>query len=215
MALKQIKSNGKDVAKKKSSDIKSVYVKGKHIQQFNAAKAALARAEAEIAEIEPILKREGSREVFASRLRSGQDGDTKSVKLIDESGEGVRVTLSSVYPVLSEESAVALFEEALLKADGSKGDVNDYVFQTRKAKFDSKAFIKDGEFNDRAYLAFFKACADAAKALGIDNPLSTEVVVAVKPDFDQKRYSDFDLTAQVRIYETVPNKTSITPIVGE
>ena len=214
MALKQIKSNGKDVAKKKSSDIKSVYVKGKHIQQFNAAKAALARAEAEIAEIEPILKREGSREVFDSNVKA-KNGDTKSVKLIDESGEGVRVTLSSVYPVLSEESAVALFEEAVLKADGSKGDVNDYVFQTRKAKFDSKAFIKDGEFNDRAYLTFFKACADAAKALGIDNPLSTEVVVAVKPDFDQKRYRDFDLAAQVRIYETVPNKTSITPIVGE
>lgn len=214
MALKQIKTNGKDVTKKSSSDIKSIHIKGKHIQQFNAAKAALARAEAEIAEIEPLIKREGSREVFDANVKA-KSGDVKSVKLIDESGEGVRVTLSAVYPVLSEESAVALFEEGVLKADGTKGDVNDYVFQTRKAKFDSKAFIKDGEFNEKAYNAFFKACADVAKNLGLDNPLSTEVVVAVKPDFDKKRYSDFDLAAQVRIYETVPNKTSITPIVGE
>lgn len=214
MALKQIKSNGKDATKKASSDIKSVHVKGKHIQQFNAAKAALARAEAEIAEIEPIIKREGSREVFDANVKT-KGCDVKSIKLIDESGEGVRVTLSAVYPALSEDAATALFEEAVLKADGTKVDVNDYVFQTRRAKFDSKAFIKDGDFNEKAYNAFFKACADAAKSLGIENPLSTDVVVAVKPDFDKKRYTDFDLLAQVRIYETVPNKTSITPIVGE
>jgi hypothetical protein len=40
-------------------------------------------------------------------------------------------------------------------------------------------------------------------------------VVVPKPDFDKRRYTDFDLSSQVRIYEVVPNKTSITPIVTE
>jgi hypothetical protein len=206
MALKKINGNGKDAATKKKSDIKVVEVKGKLVQKFNAAKAALSRAESEIKEIEPWIKREGASHVFELNV-SARNGDTKSVKLVDESGEGVRVTLSAAYPVLSEENAETLFERAL------NVDVNDYVLQTRKAKFDSSAFIKDDAFNEKAYNAFFKACGDVAKSLGIENPLSTEVIIVVKPDFDQKRYTDFDIAQQAMIYEVVPNKTSITPIV--
>ena len=213
MALKTIKTNSKDVAAKKSgSDIKTIPIAGKLISKFNAAKADIARAAAEILEIEPIIKREGSREVFAMNVT--QSSDTKSVKLVDDTGAGVRVTLSSVYPSLAEETVVNLFE-SVLKSDGTKADVNDYVIQTRKAKFDSKAFLKDGDFCETNYAAFFKACQQVADKLGIANPMSTEVVVVPKPDFDKRRYTDFDLFSQVRIYEVVPNKTSITPIVTE
>jgi hypothetical protein len=213
MALKTIKTNTKDVAPKKSgTDIKTVHIKGQAISRFNAAKAEIARAEADIIEIEPFIKREASREVFAMNVLD-KTNDTKSVKLVDETGAGVRVTLSAVYPALAEETVVNLFESIVQKADGSKADVNDYVIQTRKAKFDSKAFLKDGEFCEAHYSAFFKACQTVADKFGIANPMSTEVVVVPKPDFDKKRYSDFDLAAQTRIYEVVPNKTSITSVV--
>lgn len=215
MALKTIKTNSKDVtAKKSGSDIKTVSIAGKFISKFNAAKADIARAEAEILEIEPIIKREGSREVFAMNVEQ-KSSDTKSVKLVDTTGAGVRVTLSAVYPALAEETVVNLFESSVLKSDGTKADVNDYVIQTRKAKFDSKAFLKNGDFCETNYTAFFKACQQVADKLGIANPMSTEVVVVPKPDFDKRRYTDFDLFSQVRIYEVVPNKTSITPIVTE
>ena len=213
MALKTIKTNIKDVAPKKSgTDIKTVHINGTQIHRFVEAKAEIARAEADIAEIEPFIKREASREVFSMNVLD-KSNDTKSVKLVDGTGAGVRVTLSAVYPALAEETVVNLFESIVQKADGSKADVNDYVIQTRKAKFDSKAFLKDGEFCEAHYSAFFKACQTAADKLGIANPMSTEVVVVPKPDFDKKRYSDFDLAAQTRIYEVVPNKTSITPVV--
>jgi len=216
MGLKTIKTNAKDVAAKKSgSDNKTVRIShARLIHRFNTAKAEIARAEAEIIEIEPIIKREGSREVFAMNV-SEKSADTKSVKLVDETGSAVRVTLSAVYPALAEETVVNLFESSVLKNDGTKPDVNDYVIQTRKAKFDSKAFLKGGEFCESHYTAFFKACQQVADKLGINNPLSTEVVVVPKPDFDKRRYTDFDLASQVRIYEVVPNKTSITPIIAE
>jgi len=203
MGLKTIKTNAKDVtAKKSGSDIKTVHIAhARLIQRFNTAKAEIARAEAEIIEIEPIIKREGSREVFAMNV-SEKSADTKSVKLVDETGSAVRVTLSAVYPALAEETVVNLFESSVLKNDGTKPDVNDYVIQTRKA-------------NESHYAAFFKACQQVADKLGINNPLSTEVVVVPKPDFDKRRYTDFDLASQVRIYEVVPNKTSITPIIAE
>ncbi len=215
MGLKTIKTNAKDVtAKKSSSDIKTVHIAhARLIHRFNTAKAEIARAEAEIIEIEPIIKREGSREVFTLNV-SEKSADTKSVKLVDETGSAVRVTLNAVYPALAEETVVNLFE-SVLKNDGTKPDVNDYVIQTRKAKFDSKAFLKGGEFCESHYALFFKACQQVADKLGINNPLSTEVVVVPKPDFDKRRYTDFDLASQVRIYEVVPNKTSITPVIAE
>ena len=215
MALKTIKTNSKDVtAKKSGSDIKTVSIHGNLISKFNTAKSDIARAEAEILEIEPIIKRQGSLEVFAINIAQ-KSSDTKSIKLVDDTGAGVRVTLSAVYPALAEETIVNLFESSVLKADGTKADINDYVIQTRKAKFDSKAFLKEGDFCETNYAAFFKACQQVADKLGIANPMSTEIVLIPKPDFDKRRYIDFDLSSQVRIYEVVPNKTSITPIVTE
>ena len=213
MALKTLAQNGKDKAKK-SGDIRVVHIDGNKVAAFTAAKAAMARAEADLAEVEPFLKRAGSSEVFADNCRTGRP-ETKSVKLIDDTGAGVRVTLSAVYPAVNGEVATELFESTLTKTDGSKVDINDYVFQFRKAKFDAKAFIVDDEFNEKVYEAFFNACEAVAKKLKIINPLSTDIVTTVKPDFDTRRYTDFTASAQTAIYEVVPNKTSLTPIVGE
>jgi len=204
MALKTISANPAESVAKKASSIRVVKVRGQFIEKFVALRNQVDEAEAQMAEIEPRIKDLGVNEIFTDNVRA-KTAEVSSVKLEDDSGTQVRVTVSNAYPKFNADQAVELLENVV-----KVKDVNDYLLQTRVAKFDSKVFVKNGEFNQTAYDAFFNAIANVASQLGVNNPLSTEIVVTPKPDFHDRRFREFGtVEAQSALHTVMPTKVSI------
>ena len=223
MPIERIKSNGKDKPKSTKDEILTILVDAKTVDlvKYINAKKAFDAAEATVNELAPAIRKLGATHIFKSNVDSHGIGDvTKSIKLqtkpaADSKPEDigtVRVTVQDKVAKFNDVAAEELFDTTL------GADANEFLFETRKAKFNSDAFLKkteDGtEFNQRAYDLFFAACDAVAKKLGIENPLSTDKVVTVKPEFFTARYSRFGADEQMKIYEVIPNTTTITPIVS-
>jgi hypothetical protein len=188
-----------------SVDIPTLPVDGAIVRVYNEAHKKFKEAEAQMASLEAELKRTGATAIFRANTVHMAPA-LKSVILKDATGSSIRVTLANQYPTLKEEAVTHLFE-----ALGA--DVNDYVVQTVKASFDSKVFLdEDGDFRPEVYKAFDVACKKAALTVGVENPLSSSLINVLKPDFDERRYRDFTFASQAVIYETAPNKTSLSPL---
>ena len=76
-----------------------------------------------------------------------------------------------------------------------------------EAEFDSKVFLgQDGRFSQERYDAITEAMDRVSKELGITNPLTTSEVVVPLPDFDNRRWVDFDAATNLKITELIPNQ---------
>lgn len=207
MPLKKVNTGKPTTAKKAIATVETPTVKltSSIVHIYNEARRKLKEAEEAMASVEADLKRAGASAVF--KVNSSFNSPAlKSVILKDLTGSSIRVTLANQYPALTESAATGLFEALDV-------DVNDYVVQTVKASFDSKVFLNaNGDFRQDVFKTFSTACKQAALIVGVENPLTTTIVNTLKPDFDERRYADFTPEAQVLIYETAPNKTSLTPL---
>jgi len=193
----------------KKGDIPTVLVEGDYPSQYNEAKAVFDQAEGLMKELRPVMEPDALAELF--RHNSERPWDMlKSVKLQDEKGEVTRITLVSKYSPVNAQIAQVLFDTLKTKA-GAPANINEYLARTMVGKFDSKIFLDpDGKFNQKRYDVVMKYMGLIAAELGFD-PLSTEEVVLPLPDYDSRRWVDFDLATNKQLSEVIKGQVNFVP----
>lgn len=188
-----------------------VVVRGTFLQKYYLAAEALKEAEAIVKDLKPQVLKVGVQEVLSLNTEAGTN-KYSSVKLIDQTGAEVRVTMQDSYPAADEAAVSDVFDNELITKEGSKADVSDYVLETAKASFDSNVFIRNDEFDQERYDLFYAAIKSVADRLGVPVPLSTKKVVTAKPSFHENRFKQFSLPQQLRINEVLPCKTMVAAL---
>lgn len=223
MALKTIAVKTNSTAPKAGSTKVPSFVASKDLDLTGYAVAVKAKREAEriIAEQEPAVKAEALHHLFLHNT-ANPDGAVATVRLFEEVQDSdmpteVRVSFQSRYSAPNAEAADAMFTEL-------GKDINDYVIQRAAAKFDDSVFLtksgdQKGEFNQKIFNAYQKAVEKATAELvkagllpvGTTTPLATFPVVSVRPDFHDKRWTEFPtVAAQERVTEVLKNTVSAT-----
>jgi hypothetical protein len=196
--LNRINVNSAEAPKTKSKTARPVaQVEGDIVRRYNLACDNLKTAEAAKKELEPSIKLPGLDLVINTNLKACAT-PIGSVEVTDETGATTMVTLKDAYGAVDADAVSAVFS-------GLKLNVNDFVFETIEAKFDSSVFFVDGCFNQERFNAFKKAIEDTATKFKVANPLSTSTKVTAKEDFHSKRWAAIpDFAKQKAIQQILP-----------
>ncbi|MBV5345421.1 MAG: hypothetical protein JZU63_07775 [Rhodoferax sp.] len=194
----------------KKGDIPTILVEGDYPSRYNEAAAIKKSAEELMIDLKPVMLPSALAELFRNNADRPWDA-ISSVKLQDAAQEVTRVTFMNKYSNTTAPVVEALFGE-IKKKDGKRPDINDYCTRSMVGKFNSAAFQgPDGKFSQERYDEIREALAEVSIRLGIENPLSTEEVVQVLPDFNSRRWMDFDEKTNARITEVIPNQINFVP----
>ena len=194
----------------KTGDIPVIQVEGDYPTRYNEAKAVYDEAEGFMKELKPLMLPDALTELF--RHNSTRPWDPiKSVKLEDDNKNVTRITWVAKYKQVAATVVEALFG-TLKTVHKTTPNVNDYFCKTMVGTFDSKCFLgPDGRFSQDNYDAVTEAMARVSRQLGIANPLTTEEAVVPLPDFDNRRWTDFDAATNAKIATMVPNQINFVP----
>jgi hypothetical protein len=129
--------------------------------------------------------------MFSTVVLAGVDDNGQTT------GDSVKMTLQNKYPVVDRSKATALFS-------GMSKDPGDFCDETVDVKFNSKIFTVNGTFNTSLFLAMNNAVSKVARDFGVENPLVSETVIRVKPDFHASRVASFTPKQNLAIQESIP-----------
>jgi len=206
MALKRLKVKTVP-ASAKPGEIPEISIEGDLVRQYNKASDAAKQAEATMKELKPDVLEIGQGEVL-TRSVADPIHPTFTVKLVDETGEALRVQFTKRYGQIADVDALEqLFEEADV-------DINQHVQEKVVGVFDSKVFLDDkGEFSRKKYDAYLKAVQAVAAKFGDSCPLSTDKQITPKDTWHDKRWSVFtSVESQAELVRLMPNTTQIVPV---
>lgn len=204
MALKtlNVKTNAEG-SKSKKDNVPSTVIASDLITRLNEADTAAKDAKALRDELALQVREIGLDALVKFNVQAPVNPVT-SMKVIDEDGEVARIAFTEKYGNPNLEQLNAAFE-------GMSKDINEYVLQTVKAKFNTAIFVdKDGNFNEGKFNAYMEAMAKLAQKFGDVNPLATETVVAPKPNFHANRWGQFTAEQQKTLIEVLPNTITVT-----
>jgi hypothetical protein len=211
MTLKPLKTQVYEPAAPKAAkakEIEVIRIDGDAAIMFVTTADKIKLLEADKARYEISLKIRGVKEV-TEICAAHPDQPVSSVRLVDDAGGMVTVTLKAAYAATTEATAVTLFNSL-------EQDPNDFVQFAIKPKFNEKIFYReDGTFNERVYKAVRLAYTKVVNALveAGELPVGTvamteDKVVTVKPDFHQRRWA-LGLAANKAIQESIPAQVAI------
>ncbi len=222
----------------KKDEIPVIRIDGDTCKRFNEAKKQIKDAEAVVKELQGVIHEQAKTAIFAHNCDPNCLQMLTSVKLQDVSydeeddkhetpipGEVTRVSFTSKYNNCDTEQVDATFSSFAPVPDGKGGkvhrDINNYVVETIKAKFDDSVFMDaEGNFDLAAYNKFRTAIEKVAKELGmvdaetgkVKSPLGTQRVLVVKPDFHERRFKDFNEEENFTLSNVLPNTIQCAPV---
>lgn len=211
--------------KKSSNNIPTIEVDGDTVTRYNEACDQMDKAEAVINELKPVLHEAGLQAVFEHNVEhAGQPKEIiSSINLVDRREEGdedeaerQKVQMSWTRKDLKNNAAQVEAEfKRLRTVDGKKADINLFAGYEVVAKFDAAVFMVDGKFNRERYDAFVEAMKEVSARFNVDNPLTCGKVLKPKPDFHDRRWSQFDVEANLTIQTVLPTQVNLKPIRPE
>ena len=214
------KVNAAPAKSKKTSSMPSVEVAGMLLKRFSEAKSRLADAAVVVEELEPMVRNKGLSGLFEYNI-ANPDAPTPSVRLVDDTGARVVVTMQNRYSAINVEAADAVFTAC-------GGDINNHLQMTVAAKFDSGIFISAegtpsaGEFSKKIFEAYQTAVDKVTKdlitrgLLPVDTvcPLSSAPVASVRAGFHTERWAVYkDASQQESIHEVVKATVTMKAVV--
>lgn len=203
-------------SKKSRTNIPSISVEGDTVTRYNDACDQIDKAEAVINELKPVLHEAGLQAVFTHNVEHASDPKAilSSVNLTDEEGEVCQ--FSWTRKDLKNDAAQADAEfKRLRTVDGKKADINACAGYEVVAAFNAKVFMVDGKFSRERYDAFVEALKAVSTRFNVDNPLTCGKVLKPKPDFHDRRWSEFDVEANLAIQTVLPTQVNLKPIRPE
>jgi hypothetical protein len=166
------------------------------------------RGEEVMEDLRPDVQEIGLNQIF-TRSCKRPTTPTTSVKLQDDEGEVLMFTFVNKYKEVADvDAAEQLFEENDL-------DINQYVTEGIKAKFDDSVFYDaDGNFQMEIYDDVRKAIQTiVSKRQLAKNPLETAKVVKLKPTFHVERFAIMPkVETQLQAFEVLPNTVMLKPV---
>ena len=202
--------------KKSRSNIPSIPVEGDTVTRYNDACDQIDKAEAVINELKPVLHEAGLQAVFTHNVEHGTDPKAilSSVNLTDDEGEVCQFSWTRK-DLKNDAAQVDAEFKRLRTVDGKKADINACAGYEVVASFNAKVFMVDGKFNRERYDAFVEAMKDVSARFNVDNPLTCGKVLKPKPDFHDRRWSQFDVEANLAIQTVLPTQVNLKPIRPE
>jgi len=173
-----------------------------NIIRFILAHEAFKDAEAVLKEVRGGIEELGLSKLYQHNTQNA-GAPASSIKLAN-GDDVVMVTMQDRYSQANEDAAVGLFENLGV-------DANENVHFVTKTAFNDKVFLKDGEFQDDTFNQFKAGVAELAAKLGVTNPLSSSVVVAVKENFHAARWSKFTAAQQVEVQAVLKATVVVKP----
>jgi hypothetical protein len=209
MALKRLKVKATEKKPNSDKEIPEVLIEGNVIKRYNRASDAYKAAEARMKDLKPEILEVGCGEVF-ERTIADPLHPVLTVKLVDDTGEAVRVQYTKRYSAIPE---AALEDVEGLFSDHNV-DINTQLKETVVPAFNPSAFEDaKGNFDQKRYDAYTKAVAKVAEQFGDETPLTTAKVFAAKDCFHAERFVHFEtVDAQWRIDKLVKNVTQVVPV---
>jgi hypothetical protein len=195
------------------------------VSVYCEAEANLKEATAIVDSLKPMVCNHGVIQIIDHNCSAPHNPWT-SVKIKDvtfpegEDPGAARVSSTVKYKFGSADAVSLVFDALRDKAVSAgmaedeakkKYNVNDYIQETVVASFDNKFFLnKEGDFDQKRYDMVQAALDTVAKKLNATNPLTCKTVVLPKPDFHEKRYSNFTAEENLRIHSVMPNVCSVS-----
>jgi len=209
-----------DVADKKAkTTIPTVFVDGDTVTRFNEARDQVDKATEVMNELKPVLQEAGLLAVFTHNCEHADDPKAilSSVNLMDKADEETTPTEVCMFSWTKKNmgnnaKAVEAEFARTLTADGKKANVNNYVGYEIAASFDTAVFMVNGKFNQERYEAFMEALTAVSERFEVANPLSCGKVLKPKPDFHEKRWTQFDLETNLALQTVLPTQVNLKPI---
>jgi hypothetical protein len=164
-------------------------------------------AEAEMKELGDEIRAIGLDEIFTRSCKHPME-PTTTVRLQDRSQEIVRVEFINSY----KEVAALPKLEKLFKSE--KLDINNFIQESVKAKFDDSVFYDDeGEFDAEIYEEIREALQSVVDSRpGMENPLQTSKIIKPKDSFHAERFAAFPHPEQqADLFDAAPNTVRIIP----
>lgn len=214
--LKDIKSLETKPKKKSAKEVPSIDFSGDAVKRYNEAQDQIANAEAVCKELAPSLIDTGCRFVFEQNCTPGNK-PINSVNLVDDRGEKLMVTWTRKPKVMDAAAVEAFFDDKKTLAK-KPANVNDYAVFVPVATFDAKIFLVANpktariEFAQERYDAFNEAVQKVADKFGVTNPLSCGKVFVPQPDFQERRFVDFDVDTNLDLMEVMPTSVSLETV---
>lgn len=212
MPLKSLNVALNEQPKKTSSDIKTVTVGGSIVADFNRAAVAAKKAEVAAEEARASVLEIGLPEYFAVAT-ANPDTPPSSVKLQDDTGSVVLLSLTNSYRDVDPEAA-----EQVLNEFGA--EIEKHAQYVVAAKFDDKIFVNaNGKFSKKIYEAYRSAIErvtaqlvrDGVLPVGTATPLTGKEVARVFPSFHHDRWSKFTSEQQAEIHRVIPATVALKP----
>lgn len=181
------------------------------VKEYNHA-AAQEKAWAKIMEVKkPKLTARALEAMYAHNTEHPAEA-VKTVCLSDSTGAACNVSLKDTYAKASHDPAEAIAALRLL----GKADPNQYIAERVVVGFDTSIFYnEDGSIKRSLYLDMMNAIQAVATNYGVESPFTSKKVVSTKPDFGDKRWTDFTEEQQPMVTKSFPATVSVTPIAPE
>lgn len=219
--LKDISTLATAKPKKSRKEIPTTRVEGDVVRRYNEACDQMARAEAVCKELSPELTEVGMEMVFQHNCTPGNK-PINSYIIVDGEDDESKGTGSVMFTWQRKAKAcdpkvVEAFFGSVKTRENKAANVNDYAGWTPVASFDAKVFLvvdKTGKpkFSQERYDAFLAAIQAVAEQFQVPNPLSCTKAFGPQPDFQERRFKDFDAETNISIAEVLPTSTSLEPV---
>ena len=215
-----------DVADKKAkNNIPTVYVPGDAVARYNEARDQVDKGTEVMNELKPTLLEAGLEAVFTHNCehaaepissvnlmdRLPHEDDATTATLADSLKEIVMCSWTKKNVASDPKQVEAEFNRILTTA-GKKPNVNNYYGFELVGTFDAAVFMVGGKFNQERYDAFMEALKDVSEKFGVTNPLSCAKKWTPKPDFHERRWSQFDLETNLALHVVLPTQVNLKPI---
>jgi len=209
--------------KKAKNGIPKVSIPGDAVTRFNLARDLVDRGQATMNELKPELQKAGLEAVFAYNSVHAND-PTKlisSVNLVGQLPEGDTATPDVPEMVqftwtkknlASDSTQVEAEFNRILTTAGKKPNINNYYGFEIAATFDTAVFMVGGKFNEDRYKAFMEALKAVSETFEVPNPLSCAKNWTAKPDFHERRWTQFDLETNLELQTVLPTQLNLKPI---
>lgn len=214
--LKDIKTLDAKPKKKSAKEVPSIGFGGDAVKRYNEAQDQIANAEAVCKELAPDLIDTGCRYVFEKNCTPGTK-PINSVNLVDADGEKLMVTWTRKSKAM-DAAAVEAFFDGMKTLAKKPANVNDYAAFVPVAAFDAKIFMVANaktarvEFSQERYDAFNEAIQKVADRFSVASPLSCGKVFVAQPDFQERRFVDFDVDANMALMDVMPTSVSLETV---
>lgn len=212
-----------ETKKKSKNNVPVLAVNGGVVRQYAEASDAKEQAEATMLSTGSQLKQLALDYVLRHNVAKPATA-IKSVNLIAVEDEGQdtdainRVQFSFTKKVSSPDPDLlkGVFRSLKTKS-GDDAKWSDYLEWSISAQFDTSVFLSPvtGKFSSERYDRFVAALQAVCDEFGVDMPLACTKKLVPKDDFEDRRFTDFDLDANSAILAALPNVVSLKAIRPE